>query len=92
MRGPQQEQPFLLAEQLLMTARLLSNDLDQQQRGDGFSSDRNRDEDQRRQLIRMLREEAARCLNKHSRTQAQPPSPHAHHAPIPHSPAYPHRG
>ena len=90
MLSPQQEQQFLLAEQLLMTARLLTNDLDQQ-RGYGFSNERSRDDGQRRQLIRMLREEAARCLNTQTRSNVQPPSPHANQVPIPRLPASSHQ-
>lgn len=52
------EQKFLLAEQLLMTARLLSAD---------------RDQGSRRQLIQLLREEAARCLNSHPSGPGQSP-------------------
>lgn len=58
---PPSEQHYLLAEQLLMTARLLSHDPSQ---------------GERRQLIRLLRQEAARCLN----TRTISPPPHHTHA------------
>lgn len=54
------ENDYLLAEQLLMTARLLAQDSEL---------------GERRQLIQMLRNEAARCLNKRQTSMSYPVPP-----------------